>query len=168
MRFVLPLALALAGLIATTSPAAAQVPVRLPSVLIRPVPLIRPLPLADLQITSLSEVGTTAWIVIKNQGGRAAGPEVVRLRVFDRGRLIGTFQVVAPPIPAGSSRAVTIRTPIRLTRPGLVLAARADVTNAVAERREGNNTFVRVNPPFGLSPTLLPVLSRPRVFSMRF
>jgi hypothetical protein len=165
MRFVLPLAMALAGLIATTSPAAAQVPVRLP-----PVPLIRPLPLAlaDLQITSVEEVGTSAWVIIKNRGGRAAGAEVVRLRVFDRGRLIGTFQVVAPPIPAGASRVVTIRTPFRLTRPGLVLAARADVTNAVAERREGNNTFVRVNPPFPLLPTLLPVLSRPRLFSMRF
>src|SRR5262245_14477132 len=118
-RFVLALALALPGLFAVTSPSAAQAPVRPLVVPVAPLARPLPLPLADLKITSMAEVGTFARIIVRNQGTRAAGAEVVRMQVFLRGRLLGTFQAVAPPIPAGYSRAVTIRTNIRLNQPGL-------------------------------------------------
>jgi len=140
-RFALSMALALAGLLAPL-----QAEARDGRKVIVPIPP-RPLALPDLKVTSVAEAGTSAVVTIANRGGRAAGPEVVRLRVFERGRLIGTYSALAPAIPAGMSRTVIIRTDLRLTRPGRVLAVQADATHAVFERHERNNTFVVVTRP---------------------
>lgn len=147
----LSLTLAVLGLFAAPYHAPAQGIRPLP-----PGPAFRPLPppLPDLTITSVTEVGRSAWVIIKNRGGRTAWPQLVRLRVFDRGRLIGSYLAAAPAIPAGYSRAVLIRTDLLLSRPGLVLMVRADATNAVFERNERNNTFVKATRPLPYTPRL--------------
>lgn len=103
--------------------------------------------LPDLKVAGISEQGQFARIVLRNQGRGRAGLQVVGLRVFRGGRQIGSFRGVVGGIPGGGSRAVLIRTGLRLNQPGTVLAVRADATNAVFESNERNNRLVRVNRP---------------------
>src|SRR5262245_59500821 len=100
--------------------------------------------LPDLVILKAAESGTTAKVLVKNQGKAKAGKNVLTLRVSRAGKLLGTRSVSVPALKAGQSVVVTVNTAgLVLSAPGTRLLYRVDANNRVNGSNKNNNTFPR-------------------------
>jgi hypothetical protein len=129
-RFIIPVAVALIGLISTVTPANAQKGKLLPGKGLGP----------KMRIIGISQKNGFARIVVRNDGGVGSPRRQMKLQIFRGGRRIGSLQAFVGAIPARGSRVVLMRTGLRLSQPGTVLAFGGNGFNSVIQR--ANNRFL--------------------------
>src|SRR5262249_49496223 len=103
----------------------------------------------DLIVQNAVVVGSTARVLVKNQGlGPAVGMFAVRMDVFNRttNAYLGSNSATVNGLPAGQSVWISITlSPPQPLSPNRKLIFRADSTGAITESVETNNTLTVLN-----------------------
>jgi hypothetical protein len=135
-RFIIPVAVALIGLLSTVTPASAQKGKLLPGKGLGP----------KMRISGISQKNGIARIVVRNDGNFGSPRRLMKMQIFRGGRRIGSLQAFVGAIPARGSRVVLMRTGLRLSQPGTVLAFGGNGFNSVIQRGANNRFLLSKRP----------------------